>query len=155
MPLGVRAPRSWRAGPTHWLAHQGVTIRGRAAIPEPMLVAASYRGSGPLYKSHKVEGNSIRVSFDHVGKGMIVGKKNGLAPTEVDREGKLGRFAIAGADKEWHWAEATIDGNTVVVKSSEVEVPVAVRYAYSMNPTGANLYNQVGIPASPFRTDEW
>jgi sialate O-acetylesterase len=111
--------------------------------------------SGPLYKSHKVEGNSIRISFDNVGGGLIVGKKEGLEPTTEVKDGKLARFAIAGADKQWHWAEATIDGNDVVVKSAEVQEPVAVRYAYSMNPTGANLYNKEGIPASPFRTDDW
>ena len=111
--------------------------------------------SGPLYKSHKAEGGSIRVSFDHVGGGLVVGKKDGLTPLLVVKDGKLERFAIAGADKKWHWAEATIDGGGVVVKSSEVAEPVAVRYAYSMNPTGANLYNVEGIPASPFRTDDW
>ena len=52
-------------------------------------------------------------------------------------------------------AEAAIDGKDVIVKSSEVANPVAVRYAYTMNPTGANLYNKEGIPASPFRTDDW
>jgi sialate O-acetylesterase len=111
--------------------------------------------SGPLYKSHKVEGNAIRISFDNVGGGLIVGKKEGLQPTAEDSSGKLARFAIAGADKQWHWAEATIDGNDVIVKSAEVAEPVAVRYAFSMNPEGANLYNKEGIPASPFRTDDW
>jgi sialate O-acetylesterase len=111
--------------------------------------------SGPLYKSHKVEGSSIRVSFDNVGGGLIVGKKEGLDPTQEAKDGKLGRFAIAGADKLWQWAEATIDGDNVIVKSPEVASPVAVRYAYSMNPAGANLYNKEGIPASPFRTDDW
>jgi len=111
--------------------------------------------SGPLFKSHKVESSSIRLSFDHVGGGLIVGKKEGLEPTQEDKGGKLARFAIAGTDKQWHWAEATIDGREVVVRSSEVAKPVAVRYAYSMNPQGANLYNKEGIPASPFRTDDW
>ena len=110
---------------------------------------------GPLYKSLKVEGNSIRISFDHVGNGLIVGAKAGLEPTQVVADGKLQRFAIAASDKTWHWAEATIDGGDVIVKSGEVAEPMAVRYAYSMNPTGANLYNQEGIPASPFRTDDW
>lgn len=110
---------------------------------------------GPLYKSHKVEGNSIRLSFDHVGSGLMVGEKVGLEPTKQVADGKLQRFAIAGADKHWHWAEATIDGRDVVVKSAEVAEPVAVRYAFSMNPLGANLYNKEGIPASPFRTDDW
>ncbi|MDA1053905.1 MAG: sialate O-acetylesterase [Planctomycetota bacterium] len=111
--------------------------------------------SGPLFKSHKVEDNAIRLTFDNEGGGLIVGKKEGLEPTQQVKDGKLQRFAIAGADKKWHWAEATIDGGDVVVKSAEVAEPVAVRYAYSMNPAGANLYNKEGIPASPFRTDDW
>ncbi len=110
--------------------------------------------SGPLYKSHKIDGDSIRITFDHVGTGMIVGKKEGLDPT-VAVDGKLERFAISGADKQWHWADATIDGDIIIVRSADVSNPVAVRYAYSMNPAGANLYNKEGIPASPFRTDDW
>jgi sialate O-acetylesterase len=85
----------------------------------------------------------------------MIGRKEGLKPTAEVRDGKLERFAIAGSDKNWHWAEASIDGPTVIVSSAEVASPVAVRYAYSMNPTGANLYNKEGIPASPFRTDNW
>ncbi|MEX2213061.1 MAG: sialate O-acetylesterase, partial [Phycisphaeraceae bacterium] len=111
--------------------------------------------SGPLFKGIKVEGDAIRISFDNVGSGLIVGKKEGLEPTAQVKDGKLARFAVAGEDKKWHWAEATIDGKTVVVKSAEVAKPVAVRYAFSMNPAGANLYNKEGIPASPFRSDDW
>ena len=110
---------------------------------------------GPLYRSSKIEGNSIRITFDHVGGGLIVGLKEGLEPTKEIKDGQLQRFAIAGADKNWHWAESTIDGDTVVVKSPAVPEPLAVRYAYSMNPVGANLYNKEGFPASPFRTDDW
>ncbi len=111
--------------------------------------------SGPLYKSQKIEGGKIRLSFNHIGKGLMVGKKTGLAPTAEVKDGKLAHFAIAGADKKWHWADAVIDGNTVVVSSSAVKNPVAVRYAFSMNPNTANLYNKDGLPASPFRTDNW
>jgi sialate O-acetylesterase len=111
--------------------------------------------SGPLYRGLNVEGNAIRVYFDSVGSGLIVGKKSGLLPTVKDDGGRLQRFAIAAADKRWRWAEANIDGASVVVSSPEVVNPVAVRYAYSMNPEGANLYNQEGLPASPFRTDDW
>ena len=111
--------------------------------------------AGPLYKSHIVENNSIRLSFDHVGAGLMVGKKAGLAPTAEHKGGTLGRFAISGNDKVWHWADAVIDGNNVVVSSKDVTEPVAVRYGYTMNPRGANLYNKDGIPASPFRTDNW
>ncbi|MDP7275294.1 MAG: sialate O-acetylesterase, partial [Planctomycetaceae bacterium] len=65
------------------------------------------------------------------------------------------RFAVAGKDKVWHWAKAAIVGNTVIVSCDKVSGPVAVRYGYTMNPTGANLYNREGLPASPFRTDSW
>ncbi len=111
--------------------------------------------SGPLYKSHTVEGGRIRLTFDHVGSGLMVGKKDGLAPTSEDAAGTLERFAIAGADQQWHWADAIIEGDSVVVSSSAVAAPVAVRYAFSMNPEGCNLYNREGLPASPFRTDDW
>jgi sialate O-acetylesterase len=111
--------------------------------------------SGPLYKSHKVEEGAIRVSFEFVGEGLIAGKKQGLEPVQELSGGKLERWAIAGADKVWHWATAKIDGPCVVVSSDSVKEPVAVRYAYSMNPIGANLYNKAGLPASPFRTDDW
>ena len=109
--------------------------------------------SGPLYKSHKVEGNAIRLSFDHVGSGLIVGNKNGLEPTAEVKDGKLEHFSISGKDNKWVWADAKIDGETVVVESKEVSEPVAVRYGFTMNPAKANLYNKEGLPAGPFRTD--
>ena len=109
--------------------------------------------SGPLYKSHKVEGKTIRLSFDHVGSGLIVGKKNGLEPTAEVKDGKLEHFSISGKDNKWVWADARIDGQTVVVESKEVTEPVAVRYGFTMNPAKANLYNKEGLPAGPFRTD--
>ena len=85
----------------------------------------------------------------------MVGHKQGRDPVVEDPAASLRRFAVAGADRKWHWAEATIDGDTVVVESAAVAAPVAVRYAYASNPEGANLYNRDGIPASPFRTDDW
>ena len=109
----------------------------------------------PFYKEMKVEGAVIRIAFDSVGSGLMAGKKDGRAPAVADPGGKLRRFAIAGGDKQWVWADARIDGNSVVVSSPEVPKPVAVRYAYAMNPEGANLYNREGLPASPFRTDDW
>ena len=111
--------------------------------------------SGPLYRGMEIEGGKIRVSFDHVGSGLMVGEKRGLEPTREVAGGKLARFAVAGDDRQWHWADAQIDGNSVVVWSDKVEKPVAVRYAYRMHPQGANLYNKEGLPASPFRTDDW
>jgi sialate O-acetylesterase len=99
--------------------------------------------SGPIYKSMKVDGNSIVLSFDHVGGGLVA--KGGE---------ELKGFAIAGADKKFVWADAKIEGDTVVVSSEKVAEPVAVRYAWADNPV-CNLYNKEDLPASPFRTDDW
>lgn len=117
---------------------------------QPGLVA-----SGPIFKSMAVEGDLIRIEFDWVGDGLMVGKKNGRQPVQEDANGVLRCFAIAGADKRWVKANAVIDGPCVLVSSSEVSMPVAVRYAFSMNPQGCNLYNKEGLPAVPFRTDDW
>ena len=109
----------------------------------------------------KVEDGKIRISFDHVGSGLMAAEKGpdtpGVAPTPCEPgDDKLKGFAIAGADKRWYWANAEIDGQDVVVSAEEVSVPVAVRYAFRANPMGdCNLYNKEGLPGSPFRTDEW
>lgn len=95
------------------------------------------------------------MSFDHIGAGLMVGDKEGNNPTREALEGELAHFAIAGADQAWHWASAEIDGESVLVSSPEVPEPVAVRYGFRMNPRGVNLYNRAGLPASPFRTDDW
>ena len=109
--------------------------------------------SGPLYKSMKIRGSEAIISFDHLGKGLMVAEKTGIEPVKEVKNGALKRFAISGADGKWHWADAKIAGNTVVVSSKDVAKPVAVRYAYTMNPAGCNLYNKAGLPASPFTTD--
>ena len=102
--------------------------------------------SGPLYKSMEVEGNKIILHFDHIGGGLVVGRG-------PDQSGLKG-FAIAGADREFDWADAKIGGNTIVVSSDKIAEPVAVRYAWADNPV-CNLFNEEGLPASPFRTDDW
>ncbi|MEI7851667.1 MAG: sialate O-acetylesterase, partial [Kiritimatiellales bacterium] len=102
-------------------------------------------GNGPRYQSQKIDGNKIILEFDSIGSGMMAAKP-----------GMLDAFAIAGADKVWHWADAEISGNKVIVSSKDVPSPVAVRYAWAMNPSQRNLlYNKEGLPASPFRTDSW
>lgn len=111
--------------------------------------------SGPLYKGMAIEGDKIRISFDYAESGLIVGKKSGHGPAAEVQDGKLQRFAVAGEDKKWFWADATIEDSTVLVSCPAVPAPVAVRYAFSMNPAGCNLYNKEGLPASPFRTDKW
>jgi len=103
--------------------------------------------SGPVYRAMAVEGSKVRLTFDHSGGGLV-------AKGEKLQEGvKLQGFAIAGADKRLVWADATIDGDTVVVSSPDVAQPVAVRYAWANNPV-CNLYNQAGLPAVPFKTDQ-
>jgi sialate O-acetylesterase len=99
--------------------------------------------SGPLYGSMRIEGSEIRVRFTHVGSGL-----------EVHSGGELRGFAVAGADRKFHWAEARMDGDTVVISSRDVPSPVAVRYAWGDSPL-CNLFNKDGLPASPFRTDDW
>ena len=98
--------------------------------------------SGPVYKSMSIEGDKIRLSFDHVDGGL------------VSKGGVLTGFAIAGEDSQFVWANAQIDGETVVVSNPEIRHPLAVRYAWADNPL-CNLYNKAGLPASPFRTDDW
>jgi sialate O-acetylesterase len=98
--------------------------------------------SGPLYESMKIEGEQIRLRFRNVGGGLEV---HGT---------QLQGFAVAGADRVFHWADARIDGETIVVSSSLVAAPVAVRYGWAGNPE-CNLFNHDGLPASPFRSDDW
>ena len=102
-------------------------------------------GSGPRYKKQAIRGDKIILEFDSIGRGLMAAKP-----------GPLNSFAIAGADRVWHWAEAEIKENTVELSSKTVTRPVAVRYAWAMNPSQRNLlYNREGFPASPFRTDNW
>jgi sialate O-acetylesterase len=107
----------------------------------------------PLFTSHAVEGDRIRVRFDTEGSPLMIGKKEGLHNAVEAPEAKLDWFEIAGADGNYQWADAVIDGDSVVVSSPEVKSPVSVRYAWAGNPEGCNLYNKAGLPASPFRTD--
>jgi sialate O-acetylesterase len=99
--------------------------------------------SGPLYESMRIDGSEIRLRFTRVGSGL-----------EARSGTELHGFAIAGADRKFHWAEARIDGDTVVVSSRDVPSPVAVRYAWADSPV-CDLFNKDGLPASPFRTDDW
>jgi len=99
--------------------------------------------SGPIYRSMEVEGDKVVLGFSHTGGGLV-----------AEGGGQLKGFAVAGADKKFVWADAKIEGDTVVVGSDKVSEPVAVRYAWADNPV-CNLYNKEGLPASPFRTDDW
>jgi sialate O-acetylesterase len=99
--------------------------------------------SGPVYKSMTVKGNQVRVKFEQVHAGLV-----------TKPEGPIKGFAVAGKDQKFVWAQAKIEGDSVVVWSDEVKEPVAVRYAWASNPV-CNLCNGAGLPAFPFRTDDW
>ncbi|MEO1997407.1 MAG: sialate O-acetylesterase [Planctomycetaceae bacterium] len=103
-------------------------------------------GAGPIFLHQKISGSEITLTFDSIGSGM----------TAANASEPLNTFAIAGDDKVWQWADAAIQGNTITVSSKDVPHPVAVRYAWANNPSQRNLlYNREGVPASPFRTDNW
>jgi sialate O-acetylesterase len=100
--------------------------------------------SGPVYKSMMIKGNTVELTFENIGSGLIAQGGN-----------ELKQFAISGEDKKFVWANAKIVNNKVIVWSEQVSKPVAVRYGWAYNPEGANLYNKEGLPASPFRTDDF
>ena len=110
--------------------------------------------SGPAYKSMSVDGNKAVLSFDHVGGGLTIGEFSMAGADNVGKDGTLAGFAVAGDDKVFHPATAMIVGDTVVVSCSNVSKPAAVRYGWKNFPV-ANLFNKAGLPASPFRTDDW
>ena len=122
--------------------------------------------NGPRFESYKIGCGSIRVKFSDVAGGLRVIPSGSFAderygkpsifPQMVEKaeRGELCGFQIAGPDRVWHWAEARIEGDEVVVSSPEAEHPVAVRYGWAANPV-CNLYNSEGLPAWPFRTDDW
>jgi sialate O-acetylesterase len=99
--------------------------------------------SGPIYDSNKIDGDHVTIAFKHAGSGLMA------------KDGVLKGFTIAGDDKKFVSAKAEIQGNQIVVSSAEVKQPVAVRYAWADAPIDANLYNKEGLPASPFRTDDF
>jgi sialate O-acetylesterase len=105
---------------------------------------------GPAYAGHEARGARVLVRFAHAA-GLAAGRRpDGRAAAD-----SLGGFAVAGADRRWHWARARVTGAAVEVWSDRVPRPVAVRYAWGNNPERANLYNAAGLPAAPFRTDRW
>jgi sialate O-acetylesterase len=98
--------------------------------------------AGPTYRALKVEGASVRLSFDHLDGGLVC------------KGDKLTGFTLAGADRTWYNADARIDGDTIVVTSAQVPQPVALRYGWADYPV-VNLWNGAGLMAVPFRTDDW
>ena len=113
------------------LAAQNIAYGDKSVVP-----------SGPIFKSANIENNQIRLKFDHIGGGLM------------SKDGEdLRWFAIAGFDKKYVWAKAVIEGSEILVSSEKIQTPQYVRYAWQDNPDGANLYNNAGLPASPFTTE--
>jgi len=110
---------------------------------EKLVYRQSVIASGPTYKHYTIQGNRIRIHFVNTGSGL------------TGKEGKpVTGFAIAGSDRQFHWAEATVHGDDMIIHSGQVAAPKAVRYAWADNPE-CNLVNSAGLPAVPFRTDDW
>ena len=97
---------------------------------------------GPTFTSMKNLPGALKLNFTHTDGGLVV------------KGDELSEFSIAGKDRKWYWANARIEGDSVVVSSPDVSDPVAARYAWQANPL-ATLYNKAGLPAVPFRTDDW
>ena len=100
--------------------------------------------SGPTFQRMQIDHGQVRLTFANATGGLTTARPP-AAPTG---------FAVAGADRKFYWAQARIDGESVVVNSERVPQPVAVRYGWADNPD-VNLCNQSGLPAAPFRTDDW
>lgn len=100
-------------------------------------------GTGPTYKSMKIDNDRVTIEF----------RSNDLVTK--DKYGLVRGFQLAGSDQKFYWAKAVLEGDKVVVWSEKVAKPVAVRYAWEKNPGQLDLYNEAGLPAVPFRTDDW
>jgi len=116
--------------------------RRLAVLAEAKTYGQKVPYSGPEYESYTIERGQIRLSFRHA------------QDMKTADGGRLKGFAVAGADHKFHWADARIEGNTIVVSSPAVDDPLAVRYAWDDDPA-CNLTNHSNLPASPFRTDQW
>jgi sialate O-acetylesterase len=120
---------------------------------------------GPRFAGMTVEGAKLRIHYKHTAGGLVIGQPpadylTALAAHKLATDDpppptdKLVGYAIAGADKKWVFADATIEGDDVLLSSPQVPAPVAARYGWANNPQ-VNLYNTNGFPAVPFRTDDW
>jgi sialate O-acetylesterase len=101
--------------------------------------------SGPVYESMKIDGNKVTVSFTNTGGGLMV----------KDKYGYLKGFEIAGANQQFEYAKAIIEGDKVIVYNENITTPVAVRFGWADDASDNNLFNKEGLPAVPFRTDNW
>jgi sialate O-acetylesterase len=101
--------------------------------------------SSPMYQSVVFENDKAVLSFNFVGNGLVVKDKYGYAKG----------FEIAGEDKIFYYAQASVQGDKIIVQHPKVQKPVAVRFAWSDSPNDVNIFNSEGLPLCPFRTDSW
>ena len=101
--------------------------------------------SGPTFSKMRVDGSHVIIEYNNVGGGLVT----------KDKYGYVRGFQVAGSDQKFYWARAKIEGSFVIVSCKDVDKPVAVRYAWDDNPGQLDLYNKEGLPAMPFRTDQW
>jgi sialate O-acetylesterase len=139
-------------GMTHPINKSGYADRA-LFVAKGFVYGAKVEYSGPLYASHEIADGRVRIRFTHIGQGLTA--STGSGPSAPGHSDKVQGFIIAGADKQFVWADAVIDGDAVVVSSPSVPQPAAVRYAWSSNSPWANLFNKDGLPAQTFRTDDW
>jgi sialate O-acetylesterase len=127
---------------THPQNKSGYGARG-AMVAMNTVYGGKAEYCGPQYASHEIKADKVIIKFTHVGQGLAF--RNG---------DKLQGFAVAGNDRQFVWADAMFEGDTVVVSSKTVTKPAAVRYAWANQFPWANLFNKDGLPAQPFSTEE-
>lgn len=103
-----------------------------------------------MFERQEMQGNRIILHFMHAEGGLMAATKEGLAAPKETSDGGLSHFEVANASGDWQPATAKIEGQTVIVSSTEVKSPIAVRYAYAVSPQNCNLYSRAGLPAAPF-----
>jgi len=140
----------------HWHpANKRIAGERLALVAAKHVYGRDVAASGPRYHSMRVEGNTVRVKFTEPGGGLEARPPiQTKVPASATPGSPLKGFAVAGEDRQWAWADARIEGDEVVVWSESVPRPVAVRYGWQNAPT-CNLYNKAGLPAAPFRSDDW
>ncbi|GAB3241336.1 sialate O-acetylesterase [Hymenobacter seoulensis] len=121
------------------VGHRLALVARQVVYGDNKVVAA-----GPVLKNVRFQDRAVYLRFTQTGSGLEVNNPHAA----------LRGFAVAGVDKKFYWAQATVKNNQVVLRCPEVPKPVAVRYNWANNPAG-NLYNREGLPAAPFRTDTW
>lgn len=126
-----------------------------ARVARKIVYQENVVAAGPVYRRMEIQGAKVRVQFEEIGGGLVIGQQPWCAPgvQSFPKDTLIG-FFLAGEDRTWFEAVATIDGDSVALSSPHVVNPVAVRYGWANSPR-CNLYNREGLPASPFRTDDW